>query len=253
MSRMNRRKFLATGIAAAAAGAAGLAVADKLANRYGLIPPDAGTLYGPGETLSYATQRLFERHALAREFSRSQITQPPFRNEIAPALTPAYDALQKNGFRDWHLKVDGLVAEPTSFSVSDIRSLPERSQITMLSCEEGWSYIGEWTGTPLSHLLKAVGVKPEARYVVYRSFQGEWDWDSIDMDEAMHPQTLIAYGINGSDMTPLTGAPLRLRLPRQIGYKSVKFLSQVTLVASLKGYGKGSGAADGGYAWFAGI
>ncbi|ACO32662.1 MULTISPECIES: molybdopterin-dependent oxidoreductase [Acidobacterium] len=252
MSRMNRRKFLTAGVAATA-GVGGLALAGKLADRFGLIPPDAGTLYGPGETLSYATQRLFERNALAREFSPSQITRPPFRNEIAPALTPEYFQMERNGFRDWRLKVDGLVAEPASFSVSDIRALPARSQVTMLSCEEGWSYIGEWTGAPLSHLLKAVGVKPEARYVVYRSFQGQWDWDSIDMYEAMHPQTLIAYGINGSDMTPLTGAPLRLRLPRQIGYKSVEFLSQITVVSSLKGYGKGSGAADGGYAWFAGI
>lgn len=252
MSRMNRRKFLTASLAAAT-GVGSVAVAGKLANQYGLIPPDAGTLYGPGETLTYATQRLFERHALAREFSRSQINQPPFRNEIAPALTPAYYAMEKNGFRDWRLKVDGLIAEPASFSVSDIRAFPARSQITMLSCEEGWSYIGEWTGVPLAHLLQVVGAKPEARYVVYRSIQPHWWWDSVDMYEATHPQTLLAYGVNGSDMTPLTGAPLRLRLPRQIGYKSIKFLTHLTVTDSLKGYGKGSGSADGGYAWFAGI
>lgn len=252
MSLLNRRRFLTAGIAAAA-GAGGLAVADRLANRYGLIPPDACSLYGPGETLTYATQRLFERNALAREFSPSQITQPPFRNEIGPALPAEYHQMQQNGFSDWRLKVDGLVAEPASFSMSDIRSFPMRSQITMLSCEEGWSYIGEWTGAPLAHLLQATGAKPEARYVVYRSIQPNWWWDSIDIDEARHPQTLLAYGLNGSDLTYRTGAPLRLRLPRQIGYKSIKFITHLTVTDSLKGYSKGSGSADGGYAWFAGI
>lgn len=249
---MNRRKFLTGGVATVAA-ISGVAAADRLARRYGLLPPDGGTLYGPGETLTYATQRLILRHALAREFSPSQITEPTFRNEIGPPLPAEYHSLQQNGFRDWRLKIDGLVSNPASFTLDEIRSFPAKSQITMLSCEEGWSYIGEWTGVPLSHLLHTVGAKPEARYVVYRSIQPNWWWDSLDMTEALHPQTLVTYAMNGSDLPMQSGAPLRMRVARQLGYKSIKFITHLTVTDSLKGYTKGSGSADGGYAWFAGV
>jgi DMSO/TMAO reductase YedYZ molybdopterin-dependent catalytic subunit len=249
---MNRRKFLTGGIAAAAS-VSGVVAAGRIAKRYGLVPPDGGTLYGPGETLTYATQRLILRHALAREFSPSQITQPAFRNEIGPPVPAEYDAMQKNGFRDWRLKVDGLVSNPASFTLDEIRSFPAKSQITMLSCEEGWSYIGEWTGVPLSHVLHLAGTRPEAKFVVYRSIQPDWWWDSLDMAEALHPQTLLTYAMNGSDLPMQSGAPLRMRVPRQLGYKSIKFITHLTVTDSLRGYTKGSGSANGGYAWFAGV
>lgn len=253
MKKLSRRRFLTAGLVTAA-GAAGLYGAERVANHYGLIPPDAATWYGPGETLDYDVQRIFGRHALAREFSPSQITHPPFRNEIGPRLTPAYFKMEKNGFRDWQLKIDGLVSNPATFSLSEIRGMPAHSQITMLSCEEGWSYIGEWTGVQLSHLLDLVGAKPRARYVVYRSIQPKDWWDSIAMFEARHPQTLIAYAMNGHDLTLRTGAPLRMRLPRQVGYKSVKFINHLTVTDDIRRFGDGLGSSEPkyGYAWFAG-
>lgn len=253
MKSLTRRRFLTAGLVTAA-GAASLVGAERIANRYGLIPPDAATWYGPGETLDYDVQRIFGRHALAREFAPGQITHPPFRNEIGPPLPAAYHQFEKNGFHDWQLRIDGLVSNPMTLSLSEIRSFPAHTQITMLSCEEGWSYIGEWTGVRLSHLLDLAGASPRATFVVYRSIQPKWWWDSIDTFEAHHPQTLIAYAINGADLTLRTGAPLRMRLPRQLGYKSMKFINHLTVTDNIKRFGDGLGSASptGGYAWFAG-
>src|SRR5258708_592368 len=167
MSNLSRRKLITTGLAATA-GASGLAVAASLANRYGLIPPDHGGIYGPGEALTYASQRLLTRHSLAREFPRSQISQPPFANG-RPLKDKAYQRLQAGAFADWRLTVDGMVARPASFSLGELKSYPSRSQITHLACEEGWSFIAEWTGVPLSHVLDVVGILPHDRYVVYSS------------------------------------------------------------------------------------
>jgi DMSO/TMAO reductase YedYZ molybdopterin-dependent catalytic subunit len=252
MRDFSRRKLLVTGIAAAAGGL-GIGVAAHLAEKYGLVPPDHGGIFGPGETLTYASQRLLTRHSLAREFSRSQISKPPFANEIAP-LSEEFKRLQGGGFSGWQLSVDGLVERPFTFSLGQLKSYPSRSQITQLACEEGWSYIAEWTGVPLSHVLGLVGVQPHARYVVYYSIEPDW-WESIDMADALHPQTFLAYGLNGDVLPVGNGGPLRLRLPRQLGYKSVKFITHLTITDSLKGFGKGLGAAspEQGYAWYAGI
>jgi DMSO/TMAO reductase YedYZ molybdopterin-dependent catalytic subunit len=252
MSTVSRRKLITTGLAATA-GASGLAVAMKLARRYGLIPPDGGGLFGPGETLTYAAQRLLTRHSVAREFNPSQISRPPFANEV-DRLGATFQRLQEGGFADWRLAVDGMVARPAAFSRGELQSFPSRSQITHLACEEGWSYIAEWKGVPLSHVLGVVGTLPEARYVVYRSIQSDW-WESIDMADALHPQTLVAYGMNGGELPVAFGGPLRLRVPRQLGYKSVKYITRLTVTDSLKGFGKGLGSSspEGGYAWYAGI
>lgn len=158
MRKLSRRRLITTGLAATA-GASGLAVAGKLAQHYGLIPPDGGGLYGPGETLTYATQRILTRHSLAREFTPSQISKDPFANEVAPLGEP-FKRLQEGGFAEWRLIVDGMVARPASFSLDELKSLPRRSQITHLACEEGWSYIAEWIGAPLSHILGVVGLSP---------------------------------------------------------------------------------------------
>ena len=252
MTGFSRRRLIRTGISAAA-GVAGLGIAARIADKYGLIPPDHGGIFGPGETLNYAAQRLLTRHSLAREFSRSQISNPPLANSMAP-LNDAYKRLQAGGFVDWRLTVDGMVDRPASFSLSQLRSYPSRSQITELSCEEGWTYIAEWIGVPLSHVLDLVGIQPQARYVVYFSIDPDW-WDSLDMADALHPQTFLAYGMNGSDLPVGNGGPLRMRVPRQLGYKSVKFITHLTITDNLKRFGQGLGSAnpEGGYAWYAGI
>jgi DMSO/TMAO reductase YedYZ molybdopterin-dependent catalytic subunit len=252
MIDLSRRKLIVSGLAAAA-GASGLAVAARLAEKYGLVPPDSGGIYGLGETLTYATQRLLTRHSLAREFRREQISPRPFPNEIAP-LTEDFKRIEAGGFTDWRLSIDGMVNEPGSFSIADLKNYPSRSHITELACEEGWSYIAEWIGAPLSQVLQVVGVQPQARYVVYVSMEPD-TWDSIDMADALHPQTLLCYGMNGSDLPVTHGGPLRMRLPRQIGYKNIKFITRLTVTDSLKGFGKGLGSAacEYGYAWYTGI
>jgi DMSO/TMAO reductase YedYZ molybdopterin-dependent catalytic subunit len=252
MSKVSRRRFVTAGLAATA-GISGLAVAAKLGQRYGLVPPDSGGIYGPGETLTYAAQRLLTRHSLAREFPRSMISKTPFANEIAP-LNDAFKRLQAGGFADWRLFVEGMVARPMSLSLLDLKSFPLRSQITEVVCEEGWSYIAEWIGAPLLDVLNTAGVLPQARYVVYFSIDPDW-WESIDMADARHPQTLLTWAMNDGDLPVGFGGPLRLRVPRQLGYKNVKFITRLTVTDSLKRFGKGLGSAapEGGYAWYAGI
>ena len=251
MTQLSRRKLIVSGLAATA-GVTGLGVAAYLADKYGLVPPDHGGLYGPGETLTYATQRLLTRHSLAREFSRSQISKP-LPNEMPP-LRDEFKRFEAAGFTDWRLSVEGLVDQPTSFSVAQIKSCPSRTHITEIACEEGWSYIAEWIGTPLSHVLNLVGVQSHARYVVYYSIDPEW-WESMDMADALHPQTLLAYGMNGEELPVGFGGPLRMRLPRQLGYKNVKFINRLVITDNLKRFGKGLGSAapEAGYAWYAGI
>ena len=252
MSDLSRRKLIKTGLAAIA-GASGVGAAARMAQKYGLIPPDHGGIYGLGETLNYAAHRVLTRHSLAREFARSQISQRPLENEVEPP-NEAFQRLQAGGFADWRLSVDGMVDRPTQFSLAELKSFPSRSQITSIQCEEGWSYIAEWIGTPLSHVLDVVGVHPEARYVAYFSIQPDW-WDSIDMADATHPQTFLTYGMNGKELGVPNGGPLRMRLPRQLGYKSVKYITHLTVTDNLKSFGKGLGSAapEGGYAWYAGI
>jgi DMSO/TMAO reductase YedYZ molybdopterin-dependent catalytic subunit len=252
MSKISRRELFTTGLAAAA-GVSGLAVAASLAKRYGLVPPDSGGIYGPGETLTYAAQRLLTTHSLAREFPRSMISKTPFANEVSPP-NDTFKGLQAGGFADWRLALDGMVARPASLSLADLKSFPVSRQITEVVCEEGWSYIAEWIGTPLAEVLNASGLLPQARYLVYFSIDRDW-WESIDMADALHPQTLLTWAMNDGDLPVPFGGPLRLRVPRQLGYKSVKYINHLTVTDSLKGFGKGLGSAspEGGYAWYAGI
>lgn len=251
MSRMSRRALIAGGVAAAGAALAGpLATAGR---RFGLVPPDSGGFYGPGETLTYAAHRVFGRHAMAREFPRRMISAKPFANEIAPP-TEAFKRHQETGFATWLVRVEGHVSQPQTFSLAELRGMKVRSQITEIACEEGWSYIAEWSGTPLAAVLNAVGVHPGARYLFYFSSDPVW-WESIDMDEAMHAQTLLAWGMNGENLPVPFGGPLRLRVPRQLGYKSVKFVDRLVVTDSIQAFGNGSGQSEAneGYAWYAGI
>jgi len=249
---VNRRKFIRTGLLAAGS-ASGLAAAAGLARRYGLIPPDHGTLFGVGETLTYAAQRiLMSHHPLAREFSRSEISKVAIVNGDPPDIE-LYHRLLAGKFAEWRLPIDGLVARPGSFSLAELKHFPARSQITLHVCEQGWSFIAEWIGVPLSYVLNLVGVSTQARYVVFFTFDG--GHESIDMADAWHPQTLLAYGMNGGDLPTGNGAPVRLRVARQLGYKSLKFLTRIVVVDSVKNIGKGLGGSNSedGFGWYAGI
>lgn len=236
------RRALFAGVGSLGAAVAGVKALDSK----GLLPPDATGVFAPERTLTYAAHRLLAPNSMAREFPREAISPTPFPNG-----KPAKEALAPDAAVNWRLEIGGLVAKPMTLSVADLKSMPRSSQITALACEEGWSYVAEWIGVPLAHVLKEVGVKPEARYMVYFSTQPEW-WDSIDMCDALHPQTLIAYGMNGGDLPPGHGGPMRVRVPRQLGYKSVKFVTRISLVDSLKGlgWGMGSAGAEAGYSWF---
>jgi DMSO/TMAO reductase YedYZ molybdopterin-dependent catalytic subunit len=249
---ITRRKLITTGLAAAA-GLAGLDGAARIADRYGFLAPDHSGLFGAGEALTYGAQRiLMAHHSLAREFNRSEISKiTPVNGE--PPKTDPYQRLLADGFADWRLKVDGLVARPSTFSLAELKRLPSRSQITHQACEEGWSFIAEWSGVPLSYVLNLVGVRPEAKWVVFFAFDDAWD--SIDMPEAFHPQTLLVLSMNGRELPTRHGAPLRVRVPRQLGQKSKKYLSRMTVTDTVKNIGKGWGAIDPeqGYSWYMGI
>ena len=249
---VSRRKWITSGLVTAA-GVGGLAAAAKIADHYGLIPPDSGGIWGPGETLTYATQRLLmAHHSMAREFNRSEISKVAPVSGPQPKTDP-YQRLLTAGFQDWRLTIDGLVARPASFSLAELKRMPARTQITHQACEEGWSFIAAWTGVPLSYVMNLVGISSQAKFAVFYAFDEAWD--SLDLPDAFHAQTFLAYNMNGEDLPPDHGAPLRVRVARQLGYKSVKYLQRITLVDSLKHIGDGSGSISPseGYSWFAGI
>jgi DMSO/TMAO reductase YedYZ molybdopterin-dependent catalytic subunit len=251
-NKISRRKFVMTALATAT-GIAGADIAAKTASQYGLLAPDHNGILGLGEALTYGAQRmLMSGHSPAREFSCSEISKVSPVNHGHPRYDP-YERLLAGKFEDWRLYVDGLVARPTAFSLADLKRLPSRTQITELNCEEGWSYIAAWTGVQLALILYLVGASPKAKWVVFYPFNDFWG--SIDMPEALHPQTLLAHCMNGEDLSPDHSAPIRLRIPRQLGYKNLKYLARISVVDSLKDIGDGTGsAAPGiGYSWYAGI
>jgi DMSO/TMAO reductase YedYZ molybdopterin-dependent catalytic subunit len=251
-ARLSRRQWLAAGVGVAA-GATGLGALTHVARRNGLIPPDHFGLFGVGETLTYAAQRLVVGDlALAREFTRADLSASIPVNGPPPE-TETFQRHIDEQFRNWRLEVNGLVAHPRSFSLAELIDYPSHTQITHQACEEGWSFIAEWTGVRLSHVLDLVGAAPNARYVVLFPF--DTFWESIDMADALHPQTFLAYGLNGTALPHEHGAPVRLRVARQLGYKSIKYLSRMTVTDSIERFGTGTGGAnpEAGYSWWAGI
>jgi len=219
-----------------------------------ILPPTYGSLLGLGEALTFASHRLLLRNQpLAREFDRGSISKGfPAINTTFPE-DELYRRLLRGQFADWRLPVGGKVARPMSLSLQDLKRFPARTQITQHNCEQGWSAIAEWTGVQLRRVLQHVQAAPDARYVVFRCVDG-W-WDSIDMFDALHPQTLLTYGMNGQELPVQHGAPIRLRVERQLGYKSLKYVSSIEVVDRLDHIEDGSGAmvVSYGYSWYAGI
>lgn len=256
MSRLITRRKMLTGVTLAAPAI--LVGCDRL----GAAPSFRDTVLRSGEWLSYRVHRLIGSDALAREYTEADIS-PVFRtNGNTAARTPEYSRHMSEGFANWRLQVGGLVEAPRAYSLADLKSRPARTQITRHDCVEGWSAIGGWTGAPLGPILNEVRLKPEARYIVFRcadSFGARNPtryYESIDLIDAFHPQTILAYGMNGGDLPVGHGAPIRLRVERQLGYKQAKFIMQVEAVASLVDIGRGQGGywEDVGlYDWYAGI
>lgn len=253
---LTRRRFLiGAGVAASASALAGCDV----------LPGNetVADILGFGETLTMKAQRLLlSNGALAREFTEADLS-PDFKsNGTHMPDSDDYAALLANGFADWRLDVDGLVEKPMSLSLTDLKKLPSRTQITRHDCVEGWSAIGKWTGVPLGLVLQTAGLKPNARYAVFHcadEYEQTLDgsgmyYESIDLIDAFHPQTILAYGMNGADLPVPHGAPLRLRVERQLGYKHAKYLMRIEIVESFAGLYRGKGGfwPDRGYEWYAG-
>ena len=253
MIRLTRRRLI--GSLGAGAGGLLLSGCDKIN-----ASPTVQSLLGLGEKATFKAQRIVsDRAALAPEYSAADMS-PVFRtNGNRDPGTPEYAAHVANGFADWRLAVDGLVANPLSLSLAQIRGLPRRTQITRHDCVEGWSAIGQWTGLPLGMLLKQAGLRASARYLVFHcadSFGANPYYESIDLIDAFHPQTILAWAMNGQALDVGHGAPLRLRVERQLGYKQAKYVMRVEAVASLAGVGGGKGGFwedVSGYQWYAGI
>ena len=208
-------------------------------------------------------QRLVGAHdALAPEYPAADLSARFRINGNDDADDDTYQALAAKHFEDWRLEVGGLVERPAKLSLAELRALPARTQITRHDCVEGWTCIGKWTGARLSALLNQVGLKPQARYIVFHcadSFPGpdgpQPYYESIDLDDAFHEQTILAYEMNDQPLPRPYGAPLRLRVERHLGYKQAKFVMKIEAVESFAKIGDGHGSywADQGYAWYAGI
>lgn len=216
---------------------------------------------GQTEKLTRAAQRLVaSRQSLAREFDVSQVA-PTFRpNGSINPQTAAYQNLVNNNFSNYRLRVDGLVDNPANFSLAELKAMPSRTQVTRHDCVEGWSCIGQWSGAVLNHILDQVQPKDSAKFVVFHCADHLYGapspyYESLDMIEARHPQTLLAYGLNGADLPVANGAPIRLRAERQLGYKMAKYVMHIELVDSFKHIqgGRGGFWEDRGYNWWAGI
>ena len=225
--------------------------------------PQALKFIDKAEGVTLGVQRLvLSGQPLAREFKVSDIS-PTFKpNGTFTPSDPAYLALQQNGFADWRLSVSGLVNRPLSLSLDQLRALPNRTQITRHDCVEGWSAIAQWTGPQLGGLLHAAGLQPHARYVVFRcadNLGGPGDggkyYESIDLFDAFHPQTILAHTMNNQPLAVPHGAPIRLRVERQLGYKQAKYVMAIEVTDRLNHIGGGHGGfwEDRGYEWYAGI
>jgi DMSO/TMAO reductase YedYZ molybdopterin-dependent catalytic subunit len=246
---ITRRRAIVTGLASV--GGVMLARFSKA------LPPTYGNLLRMGDDLTYVAHRtLLPGQSLVKEYTTADITSFPAVGTTDPgtsrdaALGDAYRRQHRGGFADWRLSVEGRVATPRAFSLAELKQLPSRTQITRHTCEEGWTAIGQWTGVPLSAVLDEAGMLPSARFVALHSVDG--GFSSIDMLDALHPQTILAYGMNGRDLPVQHGAPARLRVERQIGYKSLKYVNRIVVADEFDDGGK-HGDIQNGWAWYTGI
>jgi DMSO/TMAO reductase YedYZ molybdopterin-dependent catalytic subunit len=254
---ITRRRLLIG--SAAALGTIGLTGCDDVVQN-----SNVESVLAMAEKLTIGSQRLLvSKDKLAREFSEADIS-PIFKsNGTSQPDGEEYARMMEAGFADWRLKIDGLVERPVALSLADLKRLPSRTQITRHDCVEGWSAIGKWTGTPLGTLLQSAGLKPDARYAVFhcadqleQTLDGSGTYyESIDLIDAFHPQTILAYQLNGKDLEVAHGAPLRLRVERHLGYKHAKYLMRIEIKDSFAGLwgGKGGFWEDRGYEWYAGV
>lgn len=249
-----RRRFFTRALAGISALA--LAGCDKLSQSESFTE-----LLSTGESLSKNAHRLVSRKSMAQEFSEADMS-PSFRsNGTSMPNSVEYQALVETGFADWALEVNGLVSQPQKFTLAQLQALPSRTQITRHDCVEGWSAIGKWKGVPLHEVLSSVQPSENARYVVFHCADPmEEDgtnkyYESIDMEDANHTQTILAYELNGETLPVKNGAPIRLRVERQLGYKQAKYIMRIELVDSFEHIagGKGGYWEDTGYEWYAGI
>jgi DMSO/TMAO reductase YedYZ molybdopterin-dependent catalytic subunit len=252
--RLPRRRFLALSAASLL-----LSGCDRLSEA-----PDFKEFLASAEWLTYGVQRrLGGGYALAREFTAGDVS-PIFKvNGTTMPEGEEYAALRVENFAAWRLRVDGLVAKPLEFSLADLRNLPQRTQITRHDCVEGWSAIGKWQGVPLSIVLERAALLPAARFAVFhcadimeRTLDGTGQYyASIDLIDAFHPQTILAHALNDVPLSVGHGAPLRLRVERQLGYKHAKYVMRIELTDRLDRFGRGKGGywEDRGYEWYAGI
>ena len=243
---IDRRRFIATGISGLMLGGC-----DRLNNSSSFRG-----LLRSAEKLTMNTQRLLSpREALAREYGEADMS-PVFRsNGTMMPGTSEYAQHLKENFANWRLAVDGLVARPLSIPLATLKSIPHRVQITRHDCVEGWSAIGKWHGLELSRILDAAGLSPRAKYIVFHCADRFGDkpyYESVDLIDAFHPQTIIAWGMNGHLLPVANGAPLRLRVERQIGYKSLKFLRRIVVTDKFDDLGR-AGPIRNGWAWYNGI
>lgn len=256
ISSMNRRAWL-RGIGSSVAMVA-LSACDRLG---GLATVQS--VLGAGEWLNRHVQTALARRGLAREYAESAIS-PDFRaNGTTDPDNEEYRRLAANGFADWRLEIGGLVERPLSLSLRDLRSAPGRTQVTRHDCVEGWSAIAKWRGARLGPLLDRAGIRPEARYIAFfcadtleLTLDGNGDYyETIDVVDAFHPQTILAYEMNDNPLPIAHGAPIRLRLERQLGYKMAKYVMRIEAIESFEQLGRGKGGywEDRGYQWYAGI
>jgi DMSO/TMAO reductase YedYZ molybdopterin-dependent catalytic subunit len=251
---IDRRRFALRSLELAALSL--LAGCDRLSRA-----PSFAAVLASAEGLTRGVQRaLGLRRAMAREFSDADRSPVFPSNGTTRPGDAEYQALAASAFAGWQLEVSGLVRRPSRFSLEELRRLPSRTQITRHDCVEGWSAIAKWKGVPLRVILDTVGVDSRARYVVFRcadtmDADGSRYYESVDLDDAAHPQTILAYEINDRPLSIEYGAPLRLRVERQLGYKMAKYVMRVELVETLTTIGRGKGGywEDRGYEWYAGI
>ncbi len=256
MHQTDRRRFFTRLLAGA--GAIALTGCDKLSNSEWFTK-----VLSSGESLSRNAHRLLSTHkSMAQEFSEADMS-PSFRsNGTSLPNSAEYSALAQNGFAEWNLEVGGLVEKPLKFTLEQIQQLPSRTQITRHDCVEGWSAIGKWTGVPLHEMLALTQPLQQARYVVFYCADPMEDdgsqkyYESIDMDDAYHVQTILAYKLNDETLPIKNGAPIRLRVERQLGYKQAKYIMRIELVESLDHIEGGKGGYwedSSGYEWYAGV